>query len=214
MQAYPTFAALIAALLIASPAIGQPAPPAPEQPNALTRLMPLVEKGRSLCYVSTGAPPTFAIEDSPARKPPRTLTTRRFVFFLTTDQFPEDDTTNPPTPGKLYHGYALMADVAGRKKKLFAGGECGSMNMAGFGCSVECDGGSVYFEPVANGDALTMRISDMVRRFRMTWGCSNGEEDGTSVVLTHDPKTAVRFESADPKVCAPVAQERRKLFEE
>src|SRR5437879_4724287 len=42
-------------------------------PNALTTLLPH-QRGRSLCYISRGAPVSYLLEDIPARKKPRHLT--------------------------------------------------------------------------------------------------------------------------------------------
>jgi len=175
------------------------------KPNALSTLLP-PQKDRVFCYASSGAPVTYPLEDFPARKKPRTLTIRRFVFQLASRKHDDDDSTNPPTPGKFYYEYGLMAEVAGRKYRLVAAGDCGSQSMRGFGCGVECDGGSVYFEPLAGTDSLTMRISDGSGRFRMTWGCGGeGEEGSRSEVLAYDPATpAVRLDRADLKACTRV----------
>jgi hypothetical protein len=178
------------------------------KPDALSTLLPH-QKDRVLCYASSGAPVTYPIEDLPKRKKPRTLAIRRFVFQLASRKHDDDDTTSPPTPGKFYYAYGLMGEVAGRKQRLFAAGECGSQDLRGFGCGVECDGGSVYFEPLAGG-ALQMRISDGARRFRMTWGCGGEAEEGSrSEVLSYDSATrAVRFDRTDAKACARI----EKLF--
>ncbi len=45
-----------------------------------------------------------------------------------------------------------MGEVAGKRQRLFAAGECGSENLRGFGCGVECDGGVVHFKPLAGTD--------------------------------------------------------------
>ena len=179
------------------------------KPNALSTLLPH-QKDRVLCYASSGAPVTYPIEDLPKRKKPRTLEIRRFVFQLASRKHGDDDTTNPPTPGKFYYQYGLMGEVAGKKQRLFAAGECGSQNLRGFGCGVECDGGSVYFEPLSGTDSLTMRISDGSGRFRMTWGCGGeGEEGSRSEVLSYDPATpAIRFDRTDARSCARI----EKLF--
>ena len=123
------------------------------KPNALSTLLPH-QKDRVFCYASSGAPVTYRLEDLPKRKKPRTLEIRRFVFQLASRKHDDDDATNPPTPGKFYYQYGLMGEVAGKKQRLFAAGECGSENLRGFGCGVECDGGSVYFEPLAGTDSL------------------------------------------------------------
>jgi len=201
-----TLIAGVAGLLLAtSGALAQSADDDDGKPNALSTLLPH-QKGRAFCYVSSGAPVTYPLEDLPARKKPRTLAVRRFVFQLASRQHDEDDSTNPPTPGKFYYEYGLMAEVVGRKSRLVAAGECGSQSMGGFGCGVECDGGSVYFEPLAGTDSLTMRISDGSGRFRMTWGCGGeGEEGSRSEVLAYDPATpAVRLDRAELKACARV----------
>jgi hypothetical protein len=184
---------------------GQPEPAEPDGPNALTTLLPH-QKGRALCYVSRGAAVTFPLEDIPARKKPRHLTVRRFLFDLSSEKYEDDDTTTPPTPGKPYYAYRLLAEVKGKKRRLVAAGDCGSKDLTGFGCGVECDGGSMHFEPLkGGGETLHMRVSDTVNRFRMTWGCG---EDDKYEVLTYDAKTpAVRMEKADAKACAPIARE-------
>jgi hypothetical protein len=192
-----------------APAQQPPAGADDGKPNALSTLLPH-QKDRVFCYASSGAPVTYPIEDLPKRKKPRTLEIRRFVFQFASRRHDDDDTTNPPTPGKFYYEYGLMGEVAGKRQRLFAAGECGSENLRGFGCGVECDGGVVHFKPLAGTDSLQMRISDTARRFRMTWGCGGeGEEGGRSEVLTYDPATpAVRFDRADLKVCARI----EKLF--
>jgi hypothetical protein len=198
-------------LSTAGAAAQQPATEAAAKPNALSTLLPH-EKDRVLCYASKGVPVTYPIEDLPRRKKPRTLEIRRFMFQLASRKHDDDDTANPPTPGKFYYQYGLIGEVAGRKQRLFAAGECGSPDLGGFGCSVECDGGSVYFEPLAGTDSLQMRISDGSRRFRMTWGCGGeGEEGSRSEVLSYDPATpAVRFDRADPKLCARIEKVFRR----
>ena len=198
----------VAGLLLAtSGALAQPAGDDGKR-SALSTLLPH-QKDRVLCYASKGPAVTFPIADLPKRKKPRTLEIRRFVFQLASRKHDDDDTTNPPTPGKFYYQYGLMGEVTGRKQRLFAAGECGSQDLLGFGCSVECDGGSVYFEPLA-GNSLQMRISDGSRRFRMTWGCGGeGEEGGKSEVLSYDPATpAARFDPTDAKACGRI----EKLF--
>ena len=201
-----TLIAGVAGLLLAtSGALAQSADDDDGKPNALSTLLPH-QQGRAFCYVSSSAPVTYPLEDFPARKKPRTLTIRRFVFQLASRKHDDDDSTNPPTPGKFYYEYGLMAEVAGRKQRLVAAGDCGSQSMRGFGCGVECDGGSVYFEPLAGTDSLTMRISDGSRRFRMTWGCGGeGEEGSRSEVLAYDSATSeVRLDRADLKACTRV----------
>jgi hypothetical protein len=190
------------------PALAQPADQ-DRKPNALSTLLPH-QKDRVLCYASKGAPVTYPIENLSRRKKPRTLEIRRFVFQLASRKHDDDDTTKPPTPGNLYYEYGLMGEVTGKKQRLFAAGECGSGDLPGFGCSVECDGGSVYFEPLAGTDSLQMRISDGSRRFRMTWGCGGeGEEGSRSEVLSYDPATpAVRFDPTEAKACGRI----EKLF--
>ena len=191
------------------PAHGRSPPTDDGKPNALSTLLPH-QKDRVLCYASSGAPVTYPIEDLPKRKKPRTLEIRRFVFQLASRKHDDDDTTNPPTPGKFYYQYGLMGEVAGKKQRLFAAGECGSQNLRGFGCGVECDGGVVHFKPLAGTDSLQMRISDTARRFRMTWGCGGeGEEGSRSEVLSYDPATpAIRFDRTDARSCARI----EKLF--
>ena len=177
------------------------------KPNALSTLLPQ-QKDRVFCYASSGAPVTYPLEDLPKRKRPRTLEIRRFVFQLASRKHDDDDATNPPTPGEFYYQYGLMGEVAGKKQRLFAAGECGSQNLRGFGCGVECDGGSVYFEPLARTDSLTMRVSEGSGRFRMTWGCGGeGKEGSRSEVLAYDPATpAIRFDRTDIKACARVGK--------
>jgi hypothetical protein len=207
-----TLIACVAGLLLApAGALAQPADDDDGKPNALSTLLPH-QKGRAFCYVSSGAPVTYPLEDFPAGKKPRTLAIRRFVFQLASRQHYDDDSTNPPTPGKFYYEYGLMAEVVGKKSRLVAAGECGSVSMRGFGCGVECDGGSVYFEPLAGTDSLTMRISDGSGRFRMTWGCGGeGEEGSRSEVLAYDPATpAVRLDRAELKACARVEKMFRR----
>jgi hypothetical protein len=200
-----TLAAALAAFG-AEAAEAQPAPPAagaPEPPNALTTLLPH-QKGRALCYVSRGTPVTFPLEDIPERKPQRRLTVRRFLFELRSDKFEADDTTTPPTPGKAYYGYRLVAEVQGRMQRLVAAGECDSGNLKDFGCGVECDGGVMHFEPLQGSDSLQMRVADEVNRFRMTRGC---DDEDSYEVLTYDPATpAVRLDRADAKACRPIAR--------
>jgi hypothetical protein len=212
----PQFATLAVALVLlafgsegAIAQQGQAEHAEPEGPNALTTLLPH-QKGRALCYVSSNAPVTFPLEDIPPRKKPRRLTVRRFLFELSSEKFDDDDTTTPPTPGKPYYAYRLLAEVKGRKRRLVAVGECGSRDLTGFGCGVECDGGTMHFEPLKGSESLQMRVSDQVNRFRMTWGCGEGE-DGSYEVLTYDPATpAVRMEKADPKACAAMDRQFEK----
>ena len=188
-----------------------PARPEKEGPNALTVLLPH-QQGRSLCYVSRGAPATFPLEDIPARKKVRHLTVGRFLFELSSEKHEDDDTTNPPTPGERYYGYRLMAKVKGTRRRLLAVGDCGSGDLKGFGCGVECDGGSMDFEPLRGGETLQMRVSASAHRFRMSWGCGGGGYE----VLRLDPRTpAVRMMRASAKACAPIAREaaRRKSAE-
>jgi hypothetical protein len=189
---------------------------APEHgPNVLSMLLPH-EKGRALCYVSDTEPVTYPLEDHPARKPPRTVTISRFLFVLKSEKHDDDDTVTPPTPGEFYYSYRMVAGVVGKKAKLISAGECGAVEGASvFGCGSDCDGGTMAFRPVAGADALAMRVSDITRRFRMSWGCGGGGENQTGKVevLNYDPATpAIRIERADPKVCAPMARSFRKIM--
>jgi hypothetical protein len=186
-------------------ALAQAAQQAAAAPDALTTLLPH-QKGKSLCYASRGAPVTFPLEDIPARKQPRKLAVKRFLFLLTSNTFPDDDSTTPPAPGKPYYGYRLVAEVVGRKARLRAAGECLSQDPTGFGCGVECDGGSMSFDREAGSDTLLMRVSDGSRRFRMTWGCSEDDE-GRAEVLRDDARTpSVRMEPAEIKACRAIAR--------
>jgi hypothetical protein len=193
-------AAFALAALGAAPSAAEPAEPAA---NGLATILPH-EKGRALCYVSKTAPVTYPVEASSAGKRPRTVTIKRFLFELRSEQHAEDDTLTPPKPGDFYYGYRMVADVEGKKAKLIASGECGSGDDTKvFGCSVECDGGTMVFELVEGADALSMQVS---RRFRMTWGCDADELEKVEV-LRYDPATpAVRMEKADAKACAPIAR--------
>lgn len=183
-----------------------PAAPEPEAPNALTTLLPH-QQGRSLCYVSRGAPVTYPLEDIPARKKIRHLTVRRFLFELSSEKHEDDDTTNPPTPGERYYAYRLMAEIKGKRQRLLAVGDCGSGDLKGFGCGIECDGGNMAFEPLQRGETLQMRVSEDVRRFRMSWGCGGGGYE----VLKHHPKApAVRLVRTGAKACVPIAREAAK----
>src|SRR5262245_59916780 len=172
-------------------------------PNPLSTLLPH-EKGKALCYVSQTEPVTYPLEDLPARKPPRTVAISRFLFELKSEKHDDDDTVTPPAPGEFYYSYRMVAGVVGQKPKLLSAGECGAEEGANvFGCGSDCDGGTMAFTPIAGSDALAMRVSDITRRFRMSWGCGGGGENrtGTVEVLNYDPATpAIRMERADPKV--------------
>jgi hypothetical protein len=165
-------------------------------PSLLKKILPW-EKGRSLCYASNGPPVTYPLDDIPARKKPRTLAMRKLTLQITSEKHDDDNDTKPPTPGRFYYRFGMVGEVVGTKRRLIAAGECTSSDMNGFGCPVECDGGGVSFEPLADSESILMRVS---RRFRMTWGCS--DEDGRSEVLRDDPALpAVRFDKADAKAC-------------
>lgn len=60
------------------------------------------------------------------------------------------------------------------------------------------------FELLAGTDSLLMRVDDGARRFRMSWGRGDGDDD-RSEVLRYDAGTpAIRLDKADPKVCKPM----------
>jgi hypothetical protein len=201
--------AFVLTAFCATAALAEPAAeaaPETQEPSALTVLLPH-QHGRSLCYVSRGAPATFPLEDIPARKKLRHLTVRRFLFELSAEKHQDDDTTTPPTQGERYYGYRLLAQVVGKRSRLLAVGDCGSGDLKGFGCGVECDGGSMTFEPLQGGETLRMRVSDSAKRFRMSWGCGDGRYE----VLRRDPEApAVRMARATAKACAPIAREAAK----
>jgi hypothetical protein len=196
--------ATLGGVLLASAAA---APAASAEPNALTTLLPH-EKGRALCYVSNMEPVTYPLEDIPARKKPRTVTIKRFLFELKSEKHDDDDTTTPPTPGEFYYYYRIVADVVGTKARLISAGECGAEDGSKvFGCGSDCDGGTMAFDVAAGSDTLAMRVSESSGRFRMSWGCGGGGENETGKVevLDYDPATlAIRMEKADAKVCAPM----------
>ena len=201
-----------AVLLGVFPASAQRNDPAlPAEPDALATLLP-PEKGRSLCYVSSGPPVRFPLEDHPARKEPRTIEIKRFLFRLRSDKFDDDDSTTPPTPGDFYYGYRIVAEVVGSKGKLLSAGQCGSGSAGVFGCGSDCDGGTMGFEPIAGSDALSMQVSDVSRRFRMSWGCGGGGAEGGGVeVLRYDPATpAIRIARAPAKMCRPIGRVFRR----
>jgi hypothetical protein len=207
-------AAVVLVLLGTAHAAAQSAEtPQADGPNALTTLLPH-EKGKALCYVSKTEPVTYPLEDYPARKKPRSITIIRFVFELKSEKHDDDDTVTPPEPGAFYYAYRMVAEVEGQKGKLISAGECGAEDGANvFGCGSDCDGGTMAFRPIAGADALSMSVSDIVRRFRMSWGCGGGGENETGKVevLAYDPATsAIRIERADPKVCAPMARSFRR----
>lgn len=201
--------AFVLAAFCAGAAPAEPAAqaePAKQEPNALTVLLPH-QQGHSLCYVSRGAPATFPLEDIPARKKPRQLTVRRFLFELSAEKHRDDGTTTPPAQGERYYAYRLLAQVVGTRSRLLAVGDCGSDDLKGFGCGIECDGGSMAFEPLRGGETLRMRVSDSAKRFRMSWGCGDGRYE----VLRRDPEApAVRMVRASAKACAPIAREAGK----
>jgi hypothetical protein len=178
--------------------------------NALTVLLPLVNAA-ALCYVSKTEPVTYPLEDIPARKEQRQLTISRFLFELKVRQAEDDDTVTPPVPGRYYYDYRMLAEVVGKKARLISAGECGSASADVFGCGSDCDGGTMGFE-VAGTDALSMRVSDLSKRFRMSWGCGGGGAEGGRVeVLRHDPAApAVRMEKAAPRACRPIARVFRR----
>lgn len=198
------FAAVAAGAVLAEPAA--PGEPGKDAPNALTTLLPH-QQGRSLCYVSRGAPVTYPLEDIPARKKTRHLTVRRFLFELSSEKHEDDDTTDPPTPGERYYAYRLMAEVKGTRRRLLAVGDCGSGDLKGFGCGVECDGGAMHFEPLQAGATLQMRVSASAHRFRMSWGCGGG---GYEVLRLDAKARAVRMARAGAKACTPIAREAAK----
>jgi len=201
-----------AVLLGVFPASAQRNDPAlPAESDALATLLP-PDKGRSLCYVSGGPPVRFPLEDHPARKEPRTIEIKRFLFRLRSDKFDDDDTTTPPTPGGFYYGYRIVAEVVGTKGKLLSAGQCGSGSSNVFGCGSDCDGGTMAFEPIAGSDALSMQVSDVSHRFRMSWGCGGGGAEGGGIeVLRYDPATpAIRMERAPAKMCRPIGRVFRR----
>ena len=180
----------------------------PEPAHALSQLLPH-EKDKALCFVSSGEPVTYELEDYPKAPKPRAVTISRFVFELKSDRFPDDDETTPPTPGNPYYSYRMVADVTGKKVPLISAGECGAADGSKvFGCGTDCDGGTMAFEPDAKGDTLAMGVSDTIRRFRMSWGCGGGGAEGGRVeVLRHSPATPkIRMVRAEPKICASVAR--------
>jgi hypothetical protein len=161
--------------------------------------------------VSSTVPVTYPLEDYPARKTPRTVTINRFMFVLKSEQHDDDDTVKPPKPGAHYYGYRMVAEVAGTKARLTSAGDCGSGSANVFGCGTDCDGGTMAFETSVGTDALSMRVSDTSKRFRMSWGCGGGDDEGKVEVLRHDPAApAVRMEKADLKACAPVERAFRR----
>jgi hypothetical protein len=195
----------IAAFLgCAGPALAEPGQ-TPEPSDALSTLLPH-EPGKALCYVSTGEPATYPLEDIPKPKVPRFVTVKRVLFELKSSKFDDDDATDPPTRGEHYYAYRMVAEVVGTEAKLISAGDCGSGSPSVFGCGTDCDGGTMAFEPVPGSDALMMRVSELSRRFRMSWGCCGGSvEGGTVEVLRYDPATpALRMARADPKVCKPM----------
>jgi hypothetical protein len=200
----------VAAVLVIGSNIAALAEPgqAAEPSHALRLLLPH-EKDKALCFVSSGDPVTYELEDYPKAEKPRTATINRFVFELKSDRFPANDDTTPPTPGDPYYSYRMVADVAGKKVPLISAGECGAVDGAKvFGCGTDCDGGTMAFEPNATGDTLSMGVSGSTRRFRMSWGCGGGAAEGGRVeVLRHHPATPkVRMVQAEPKICASVAR--------
>lgn len=202
----------LAVLLEALPAGAQQySATAPVEPDALTILLP-PEKGRSLCYVSSGPPVTFPLEAHRAGEKQRTIEIKRVLFRLRSDKFDDDDTATPPAPGDFYYGYRIVAEVVGTKGKLLSAGQCGSGSTNVFGCGSDCDGGTMAFEPIAGSDALSMRVSDVAHRFRMSWGCGGaGAEGGKVEVLRYDPATpAIRMERAPAKMCRPIGRVFRR----
>jgi hypothetical protein len=202
----------LALLLEAFPAAAQQySATAPTEPDALTILLP-PEKGRSLCYISSGPPVAFPLEAHRAGEKPRTIEIKRFLFRVRSDKFDDDDTTTPPTPGDFYYGYRIVAEVVGTRGKLLSAGQCGSASTDVFGCGSDCDGGTMAFKPIAGSDALSMQVSDVSHRFRMSWGCGGGGAEGGGVeVLRYDPATpVVRMERAPAKMCSPIGRVFRR----
>ena len=176
----PASVALGLILLGVSCAAGETAqlPGDRDPPDALSTLLPH-QKGRTLCFVSNMEPVTYQLEDySKLKKEPRSLTIRRFLFELRSEKHDDDDTVTPPEPGQFYYAYRMVAEVVGKKARLISAGECGANHGAGvFGCGTACDGGTMAFTPIPGADALSMRISDLSQRFRMSWGCGGGGEN-------------------------------------
>ncbi len=144
MKHFPRLIVLAAACLAAAaPASAEPGQEI-EPSDALSLLLP-PEKGKALCYVGTGDPVTFPLEDIPRRDKPRAITIKRFLFELTSEQHYDDDTVTPPTPGAFYHRYRIVAEVEGTKVPLISAGECGSASPNVFGCGSDCDGGTMAF---------------------------------------------------------------------
>jgi hypothetical protein len=185
-----------------------------DPPDVLSILLPH-EKGRALCFASSMEPVAYQLEDySRPKKEPRSLTIRRFLLELKSEKHDDDDTVTPPEPGQFYYGYRMVADVVGKKGRLISAGECGADFGAGvFGCGTDCDGGTMAFTPIPGAEALSMQVSDISQRFRMSWGCGGGGENqtGSVEVLRYDPAMPpIRMERADPKVCAAMARSFRR----
>ena len=204
---------VLAAALVITGTIGLRAEPGQEiEPSdALSLLLPH-EKGKALCYVGTGDPITFPLEDIPKRDTQRSITINHFLFEVTSQQFDADDSVKPPKPGEFYYSYRMVAQVVGMKVPLISAGQCGSGSPDVFGCGSDCDGGTMAFRPIAGSDALFMGVSSTSRRFRMSWGCGGGGAEGGKVeVLQYDPATRnIRMERADAKMCAPIVRAFRK----
>lgn len=174
--------------------------PAPQREplNALTRLLP--HQAGPLCYASEGPPITFPLTDIPADAEPRTLTIRRVMLELSRVEFPADALT----PAETQHHFSMVLEAQDRKSRFMASGSCETETMHDFSCGVDCDGGSVHLELAQDG-ALTFRVSEDARRFRLTASCGSGH------VLHHDAATpAFRLVRARPAVCRSIKHEFAK----
>jgi hypothetical protein len=101
----------------------------------------------------------------------------KLMLFIRYVALSEDEAVIEPTEDggtrKRYFDYdfTLAAKVRDKKETLYAAGDCTSAEA--IGCGVDCDGGGIEIEPIAdNSDQLLVRLD----RIRMALGCGEGEE--------------------------------------
>jgi hypothetical protein len=99
------------------------------------------------------------------------------------------------------YDYGLLVRMRHLKSNLYASGECNSAEA--IGCSVDCDGGSVWIEKAADGRAILLRPNDP-RGIRMTMGC--GGEGGSMMFAPGEDDREFRLEPQQSAVCRALAR--------
>jgi hypothetical protein len=98
------------------------------------------------------------------------------------------------------YDFTLAAAVKGQAHTLYASGDCSSAE--GIGCGVDCDGGGIEIEPLAE-DTTLVRL----KRIRMTLGCGGGSE--VDLEAGEDNKV-FKLTKAPPPLCESMQQEADK----